>query len=101
MCSFTLHGFLLTSVFHFIESRLDGGESFEAKLESDEAAFRKEFGAAFSSGIEFSKYADIPVEVIKKDSRLFYALATSVCLGSMCIVDVIVELSDGSHMFIC
>merc|ERR1719149_497737 len=42
---------------------LDGEESFEANMDQDEAAFRQQFGAPHSSGIDFGKYADIPVEV--------------------------------------
>ena len=42
---------------------LDGADDFDASLDEDEAAFRKAFGEAKSSGIEFDKYADIPVEV--------------------------------------
>lgn len=42
---------------------IDGGEDFDANLPNDEAAFRREFGEPASSGIDFNKYADIPVEV--------------------------------------
>ena len=42
---------------------LDGIEGFEAGLEADEEAFRAAFGPAHSSGIDFSAYKDIPVEV--------------------------------------
>ena len=42
---------------------LDGAEDFEDNLADDEAAFRRQFGPALSSGIDFAKYADIPVEI--------------------------------------
>ena len=42
---------------------VDGGADFEANLEADEQAYRREFGEPASSGIDFGKYADIPVEV--------------------------------------
>ena len=42
---------------------LDGAEGFEAGLEADEEAFRAAFGPAHSSGIDFSSYQDIPVDV--------------------------------------
>merc|ERR1719199_276962 len=37
--------------------------SYRANMDQDEAAFRQQFGAPHSSGIDFGKYADIPVEV--------------------------------------
>merc|ERR1719326_2115221 len=42
---------------------VDGGENFEDNLPNDEQAYRREFGEPASSGIDFGKYADIPVEV--------------------------------------
>jgi hypothetical protein len=42
---------------------VDGGDDFEANLEGDEQAYRREFGEPASSGIDFGKYADIPVEL--------------------------------------
>ena len=42
---------------------LDGADGFEAGLEADEEAFRAAFGPAKSSGIDFSSYQDIPVDV--------------------------------------
>ena len=42
---------------------VDGGDQFDANLPNDEQAFRREFGEPHSSGIDFAKYADIPVEV--------------------------------------
>ena len=42
---------------------LDGTDDFEASAEADEAAFRQAFGPRPNSGIDFSRYADIPVEV--------------------------------------
>ena len=42
---------------------LDGAEGFEAGLAADEEAYRAAFGPAHSSGIDFSSYSEIPVEV--------------------------------------
>ena len=42
---------------------VDGDENFEANRERDEEVFRKEFGPKPESGIDFSKYSEIPVEV--------------------------------------
>ena len=42
---------------------VDGGSDFESNLEGDEQAYRREFGEPASSGIDFGKYADIPVEL--------------------------------------
>ena len=42
---------------------LEGDDDFEDNLADDEQGFRAEFGEAMSSGIDFAKYADIPVKV--------------------------------------
>ncbi len=42
---------------------LNGPENFESTIAGSKTAFEREFGVQKSSGIEFSKYADIEVEV--------------------------------------
>ena len=42
---------------------LEGGDDFDDNLPDDEQSFRAQFGEAMSSGIDFAKYADIPVKI--------------------------------------